>query len=703
MLSYPRSENKLTRRQQSLKVFVLVLSAIFALVILNSPISSRSGVYTIKSGDVAIQDIQSPRTFTYASEILTQKSRQQASSAIPSVYLPVDPAIKKQQLEKLNEVLGYISNVRDDSYATNEQKIKDLSQMADVRLSDESIQRILSLTNTRWAAIKAETFNVLDDAMRITIREDNLESTRRNIVSLVDISFPTDQVKLITEIVSPLITANSLFSPELTAQAKAEAEQKVEPVTRSFIMGQLIVQRGQIVRPEDIEVLEFLGLTGQDNRLMNFLASLSLVGVLSIFVVLYSIRRRANPLDDLRSVALIAILFNVFLLLARFVIPYRVIMPFIFPMAAFGLTLATAFNLETGLVFSLILSILTGYGLPGSLEITVFYILGSITGLLVLGRGRKISSFFYASMVITAANILVVLAFRLGDPSSDWVGLITLAGASLTNGLASASLTLILQYVLSQALGITTALQLLEISRSDHPLLQYILRNAAGTYQHSLQVANLAEQAAEKINADSLLVRVGALYHDAGKALNPQFFIENQVRGSENPHDGLDPAISASIIIKHVTDGRELGRKFHLPPRIIDFMLEHHGSRITHYQYNRAVEDAGGQINKVNADLFRYPGPAPRSRETAILMLADGCEAKARAELPKSDEELDILIKKVFDMAIKEDQLVNTKLTLSDLTIIADSFKRTLMGVYHQRITYPELPEQPQVLPENQP
>ncbi len=699
MLSYPSSPVILNRRQRTLKIFILVLSAIFVLVILNSPISSRSGVYTIQAGDVAVQDIQSPRTFTYTSDILTQRTRQQASSAIPSVYLPVDPAIKKRQLEKLNDILQYISNVRDDAYATHDQKVSDLSQMADIQLTDESVQQTLSLTSTRWTSIKAETFNVLDDAMRITIREDNLEATRRNIASLVDISFSSDQVQLISEIVSPLITANSLYSAELTAQAKAEAEQKVEPVTRSFVMGQLIVQRGQIVRAEDVEVLKFLGLTGQDNRLLNFLASLGLVGALSIFVVFYAMRRKASPMDDLRSVVLIALLFNVFFLLARFIIPYRVILPFIFPMAAFGLTLATAFNLETGLVFSLMLSILIGYGLPGSLEITIYYILGSLTGILVLGRGRKIASFFYASIAISAANILVVLAYRLGDPSSDWVGLVTLAGASLTNGLASSSLTLILQYILAQAMGITTALQLLEISRPDHPLLQYILRNAAGTYQHSLQVANLAEQAAEMVNADSLLVRVGALYHDAGKALNPQFFIENQVRGSENPHNNLEPAISAAIIIQHVTDGRELARKFHLPPRIIDFVLEHHGSRITHYQYNRAVELAGGHINKVDMELYRYPGPAPRSRETAILMLADGCEARARAELPQNEDEIVILIKKVFDTAIRDDQLIHTKLTLSDLTVIAESFKRTLMGVYHQRITYPELPQLPEETP----
>ncbi len=695
MLPNPQTTTPQVKRQRLLKLFVLVLTAIFVLVILNAPISSRSGVYSIRVGDVSIQDIQSPRTFNYQSEILTGNARQQARAAIPVVYLPVDPTIKKKQLESLNEVLRYINNTRDDTHATLEQKTQDLLTLTNVKLTSESIQRIITLSNARWALVQKETFKVLDDAMRITIREDNLVSTRKNVGSLVDVSFSTDQVKLITEIVTPFIVPNSLPSVELTEQAKSEAEQAVEPLSRSFATGQLIVQHGQIVRPEDMEALQILGLTGQDNRFNTFLGSVALVFILGVIIALYSTRRRANPLDDLRSVVLIALMFSLFFLLVRFIIPYRAILPFIFPIAAFGLTMTIAFNLEISLVFSIVLSILSAYNLPGSLEITVYYMMGSLTGILVLGRGRKIASFFWASIAISAANFLTILAFRLGDPATDWVGLVTLGGSALTNGLASASLTLILQFALSQILGITTALQLMEISRPDHPLLQLLLRNAAGTYQHSLQVANLAEQAAEKINADSLLVRVGALYHDVGKAMNSQYFIENQVKGSENPHDKMDPAISAAIIIKHVPDGKDLARKFHIPPRILDFIMEHHGTRLTHYQYTRALEKVAGTGNQVEPSLFRYPGPAPHSRETALLMLADGCEALARADLPKNETEIVSIIKKVVDFAIKEDQLIYTKLTLNDLHVISDSFRDSLMGIYHQRIVYPELPVSP--------
>jgi hypothetical protein len=271
------------------------------------------------------------------------------------------------------------------------------------------------------------------------------------------------------------------------------------------------------------------------------------------------------------------------------------------------------------------------------------------------------------------------------------VNLYPLLGAALLNGIASASLTVILQFFLAQFLGMTTALQLMEISRPDHPLLQRLLRNAPGTYQHSLQVANLAEQAAERIGADPLLTRVGALYHDVGKVVNPMFFIENQVPGMQNPHDKLEATASAQIIIRHVPDGLELARKHRIPRRIQDFIAEHHGTMITRYQYAKAVEAANGDESEVNEAQFQYPGPRPGSRESAILMLADGSEARVRAENPKDDDELRKIVKSVVDNRVSSGQLDNTNMTLRDLDQITDSFSATLRGIYHPRIEYPKL------------
>ena len=252
-----------------------------------------------------------------------------------------------------------------------------------------------------------------------------------------------------------------------------------------------------------------------------------------------------------------------------------------------------------------------------------------------------------------------------------------------------------LQYFLAQILGLTTPLQLLEISRPDFPLLQFFLRNAPGTYQHSLQVANLAEQAAENIGADALLTRVGALFHDIGKAMNPTFFIENQAHGNLNTHDDLDPVDSSVAITQHVLDGIKLARKHRLPRRIDDFILEHHGTMLTRYQYSKAVEAAGGDETRVDASKFRYPGPSPRSRETALLMLADGTEARVRAGRPSNEEELRAIVRSAIEHAQTSGQLDHTQLTLSDLNKIAESFVTTLRGSFHPRIEYPKVKAPP--------
>jgi len=293
-------------------------------------------------------------------------------------------------------------------------------------------------------------------------------------------------------------------------------------------------------------------------------------------------------------------------------------------------------------------------------------------------------------MATALAGIAMLVAFRFPFVPMDAVALLQLPGAAIFSGLAAASIALLLQYFLAQALGLTTALQLIEISRPDFPLLQFFLRNAPGTYQHSLQVANLAEQAAEAIGADTLLTRVGALFHDVGKAMDPMFFVENQPQDQLNTHEDLAPHESAEAIIDHVNEGITLAHKHRLPRRIDDFILEHHGTMVTRYQYNQALKDAGGDTSQVDKEQFRYPGPPPRSRETALLMLADGCEARARAERPEDEEAVRNIVRSTIEVAQKQGQLDNTQLTLRDLSLITDVFVSILRGTHHPRISYPK-------------
>ncbi|HEY9088548.1 MAG TPA: HDIG domain-containing metalloprotein [Anaerolineaceae bacterium] len=678
-------------RQGLLRLLILFALGVLSFAALVLPIATRPSSYQVRLQEVASQDITAPWPLAYESKILTEDAQKNAELAVEPIYLPADPAIARRQIEQMRVTLAYMDSVRQDAFATVEQKLGDLEEISAVPINDELSNQILNLSEARWEMVQEESLKVLEQVMRSTIREDQVDAARRSIPTLISYSLPEDLALTITNLVSPFLQPNSLYSEEQTQAARQKSRESVAPITRSFATGEIIVRRGQIINPTVWEALEQYGLVQPRRDYPDLIADGALVVVLTAFTGLYVRRRHNQALNNPRNLLVIALTFLAFLFAARFLIPNRAIVPYIYPLAAFGLTVSTLFSIEFGMVFSLVLSILAAYGLDNSLDLTLFYILSSLCGILVLNRGRRVDTFFWTGLAIGVAGSAVILAYRLTDNYSDLIGIATLVGASFFNGLASASITLLLQYFFSQLLGLTTALQLLELMRPDHPLQQYILNNAAGSYQHSLQVSNLAEQAAEAIGADPLLTRVGALYHDAGKAANPSFFIENQGIAHLNPHDDIDPAASAATIIKHIDDGVALARRYRLPPAVQDFIREHHGTLITRYQYARALEAAGGDVTKVDMERFRYPGPRPRSRETALLMLADGVEARARAESPKNEDELRALVKKVFDFLQKEEQLEDTRLTFRDLQIARETFVKALRNAYHPRIQYPEI------------
>lgn len=674
-----------------IRLSALLLTAIFSFGSLIFPISTRPSSYSINIGDVAAQDIQAPETLTYTSTILTDKERESAEKSVGPIFNSADPTITRRQIERLRVTLNYITATRLDVYATKIQKINDLSALAEITLDQQTLESLVDLTETRWQSVSQEAINVLDQVMRKTIRENQLDETRQSVPTIISFSIPEDQALIVEKLVTPFITANSLYNNEATNSAKQKARDAILPVSKTFIKGQIIVNRGSVITPVEREALEQFGLIEPPKPLQTIFSAAFLVLLLFVISILYFRTRHLAPINEIKGTLLTAITFLVFLYAARLIIPNRTVIPYFLPVSAFGLTVASLYSSEAGVILSLTLSILTAFGLSPSLDLTLYYLLTSISGILILGKGKRVLHFFWAGIAVGLSGSAVILAFRLPDTNIDLFGIATLIGTSFLNGMASASLTLLLQFILSQILGLTTSLQLLDLSRSDHPLLQLMLRKIPGSYQHSLQVANLAEQAAEAINADALLTRVGALYHDAGKISDPSFFIENQPPGQLNTHDDMDPASSAATIIKHVTDGLQLARKYRLPTRIQDFIREHHGTLLTRYQYSKALSKAQNNPQAINENLFRYPGPRPRSRETALLMLADGCEARVRSEMPQNEDDLRAIVQKTFEYCQKEGQLDKTTLTLYDLSLAREAFIKTLQNTYHPRMKYPEM------------
>jgi len=676
------------KRRKFVLTMLLVITAVLSAGALLLPISSTDNTLTFELGDVVSQDILAPTTLSFTSLELTEIERQQAEALVPPVYKELDISVASSQVSKLTHDLDFIDDNRNDKDITIAQKISLISSIENMDLSVEQATDLIELTVNDWKYLREECLIVLTDVMSNVIREDAVTETLNTIQAQVDFNLPEDQITLVTAIVTEYVKPNRLYSEQLTNAQRQAARNAVAPVIQSFLENEILISRGNVITEADLETLGEFGLLEQEYTWEHY-ASVGLIVLINfVFIGLY-MQYRQDLLEDLRGVIIMVIFFVIYLFSARYILPNHVVVPYLFPIASFGLLTSALVNPPFGRIMSIPLAILVAYGTTNSLELALYFLFTSMFGVLALKNANRIIQFFWAGLAISAVGAAVIIAFRIGDNTTDYLGILTLVGAAVINGLGSVSITVVLQYFIAQSLGLTTTLQLIEVSRPDHKLMQFILHNAPGTYQHSLLIANLSEQAAEKINASALLTRVGALYHDAGKALNPHFFIENKLPDTENPHESLSPLESSKIIIQHVIDGETLAKKHHLPKRVRNFITEHHGTLITRYQYHLAVERAKGDAGLVDESAFRYPGPAPQSVETMLVMLADACEARARAERPDDEAGLRKIICEIIDKRREEGQLDKVPVTMQELSIITESFTATLKGIYHPRIKYP--------------
>ena len=674
-----------TLRTTLYAVFVIALMLIMAF-----PYMNASEDQTQDIGDVSTSDIHAPYTLTYQSLLLTENAKVLSANSISPVYLEVDPTIARQQIERLQTLLNYIDLVRSDQYASQSQKIEDIKLIPELMLDDEEAGQLLTLSESDWEAIQQEAVIVLEQVMRNTIREEDIETEREQVPILISYTFSTALSNLLDNIVSPLVVANSLYDATSTELARQEARDSVDPITTTYVTGQTIISQGEIITPLIWETLEQYNLVETKDTTRDLTAS-SAIGFLSAVVILVLIHQEteAKAGNKLLAQLLLLAFLTTYLITGRFFIPDHTVIPYLFPAAGFGLAISYIYSVNIGIVSSIVLSILCAFSLPMDMNLAAYYLLTSIISIFALGDGKRLSKFIQSSIIIGVTGIIVIIAYRLPSPNIDWIGILTLGIAALGNGVLSAILAIFFRFLLGKALNVITPLELLDLSRPDHPLLQRLLAYAPGSYQHSLQVANLAEQAARAIGADPLLTRVGALYHDIGKAENSQYFIENQVPGQPNPHEDLTPLMSSKTIQNHIIRGAELARQYHLPKQIQAFILEHHGTSVTNYQYIKALNEAEDP-DSINSGDFQYPGPSPQSRETALVMLADGCEARSRAELPNDIDELREIIADQIEKVRESGQLDYTALTLHDLRRVRESFVSTLMNMQHGRIKYPK-------------
>ncbi|MGZ4163240.1 MAG: HD family phosphohydrolase, partial [Tumebacillaceae bacterium] len=360
------------------------------------------------------------------------------------------------------------------------------------------------------------------------------------------------------------------------------------------------------------------------------------------------------------------------------------------PIAMGTMLVTILFDTQLAILMSFLFALLAGVAFDYKFQIVFVTFISGLIGAFAVSRVKHRLVIMRAGFIISGVALITITAIQLlSSTGSDLMQYLQSLLIGVISGIFSAIITIGLLPFLESSFGILTPISLLELSNPNHPLLKKLLMEAPGTYHHSLIVGNLAEAAAEMIGADPLICRVGAYFHDVGKMKRPLFFIENQM-SKDNPHDKVAPTLSHLIITSHVRDGLEMQEEYRLPKPIRDICEQHHGTTILWYFYNKALEtDKSGTIS---ADDFRYPGPKPQSKEAAIVMLCDAVEAAVRSMARPTPNRIESVIHKIIKDRLNDGQLDECDLTLKDLDKAADAFLRTLNGIYHARIEYPDLP-----------
>ncbi len=487
------------------------------------------------------------------------------------------------------------------------------------------------------------------------------------------------------------IVANLIFSKSKTEELKRQALANISETMGFVQAGERIIYKGEVVDLQKYRILMSLkreyeqsALLGSRNILV--LGTAIVVLILLMTLVLFIYNYKPEVLKDTRQSGLLLLLITLVVVVSSLVIKNNTFNIYILPFAIVPVIVKVFYDERMALFVHLTIIFIIGFYAPNSFE---FIILQFVSGYAAIFSLSKLSR--RGQLYISSAGVF--LAFSI-----LYLGIGLIQEASLKNirwqyflyfGI-NALLVLLaypLIYAFEKSFGFISDMTLIELSNTNNPLLRRLSMNAPGTFQHSLQVANLAESAANKIGANSLLVRVGALYHDIGKLYAPLFFIENQISGV-NPHDNLDFEESARIILRHVPEGVKLAQKHNLPQQIIDFIRTHHGTTIVQFFYKQYIKTFPDRLDDV--DKFRYRGPRPFSRETAIVMMSDSIEAASRAMKKVDKEKIDSLVENIINSQIEQQQYVNTDLTFKEITLLKEHFKQMLLNIYHPRIEYPK-------------
>lgn len=713
-------------RQRNLPKLSLELGYLIRPVIIILTSVIISGIYyfglevsqlSLKEGDIALRDIYAPFSFKYRlgiDEEKTQEAKANARRSAGEVYALNGNASQ----ELLNIIFNILNSLPQEEsqpsipqdllpYIPQDLRLGDLYKLGKQYSGQEIISMIqpviteyyknryilslqdykrLSEVNPRYIYIKSDGNSIqisLDSARLVDVSKAR-EEISRELNRVLKFRGGDVVVKIAVWNLKP----NLIYDKVQTEQLKKSAEENVPNVYiyKEVKKNEKILSRGEKVSKEDLMKLKEINKITGANKLPTtmgiFLFSLLFLSLITVSYKFY------NPkfYQDISKLLLVSLIIIIIVTITKFII----ISPFpsyLIPVAMAGMVISMLISFPVAIKVAIFLSILVGIMIGDNILPAICFLAGSITGSLAVRDVRKRSQLLKAGLLVGEIQFLTVLSlglfFNLSYTYFIREGLI-----ALSNGLLSSFLVLGVLPVLEHSFKITTNIRLLELSDLNHPLLKELLLKAPGTYHHSLIVSNLAERAAEAVGANPLLTRVGGYFHDIGKLEKPEYFSENQVQGKDKTrHEKLTPSMSSLIIINHVKKGIELAQKYKLPPAIIDFIEQHHGTSLVYYFYHKALENKGEE--EIKEEQFRYPGPKPQTKEVAIVSLADAVEAATRSLQEPTPARIKGLVKEIINNKFVEGELDECELTLKDLNRISEVFIRMILSIHHVRVEYP--------------
>ncbi len=508
--------------------------------------------------------------------------------------------------------------------------------------------------------------------------------------NLADVS--SDESKsILLNILSSSVKPNVFFDDKFTLKVKEDAISKISETTGFVAEYELVISKGDIVEGKKLEALnsikkELESKVWSESNYNWVLFGYSILVALALLMILLFLRKyRSEIYDDNSKTTLIFI--NVLLMVFLVTIIVKIDTAYVYavPLCALPIILKAFFDARLGLFVHVLTVLLLGFVVPNSFEFIFLQIIAGMVTILTVSELYKRVNLFMSIAQITLIYMLAYVAFTIIQGGNTKDLNLLYFGLFAFNGVL-AFLATILIFLYERLFGLVSDVSLLELSNTNSVLLRELAEKAPGTFQHSMQVANLAEAVANEIDANAMLVRTGALYHDIGKLTNPMYFTENQST-NVNPHNDLTNEDSAQIIINHVIDGIELAKKHGLPDRIIDFIRTHHGTSVVYYFY---MQEQKMNPDTISIEKFRYSGPIPFSKETAILMMCDAAEAASKSLKEPTAQLIDELIEKIVSKQMDDDQFMNAAITFKEIEMVKKVLKKKLKNIYHLRIEYPE-------------